>query len=142
MKPQPVRRNRYVIGPPSSESIPDNDFPQEEKAAQRKLEQKKEIERKRAAKVEEERRLEQERKVAEQQKAQEAKIAAQKQAEQRRLEQQRREAAAQKSKADAELVSPPCIYSCGLADCSRPLRSNARRLKRLLLTLEGMCKAR
>ncbi|GAB7358891.1 hypothetical protein MBLNU230_g4113t2 [Neophaeotheca triangularis] len=63
----------------------------EEKAAQRKAEQKREIERKRAAKAEEDRRMEQERKVEEQKRAQEAKLAAQRQAEKQAAEARRRE---------------------------------------------------
>lgn len=76
---------------------------QDEKAAQKKAEQKRELERKRAAKAEEERKAEQERKAAEQQRLQEIRVAAQKQAEQRKLEQQRQLAAQQKK--SAELVS-------------------------------------
>lgn len=76
---------------------------QDEKAAQKKADQKREIERKRAAKAEEERKAEQERKAAEQQRLQEIRAAAQKQAEQRKLEQQRQLALQQKK--SAELVS-------------------------------------
>jgi hypothetical protein len=73
---------------------------QDEKAAQKKLEQKREIERKRAAKAEEDRKAEQDRKAAELQRLQEARAAAQKQAEQRKVEQQRQIALQQKKSAD------------------------------------------
>lgn len=63
----------------------------EEKAAQRKAEQKRELERKRAAKAEEDRRIEQERKADEQKRAQEAKLASQRQAEKQAAEARRRE---------------------------------------------------
>ncbi|KAF2766252.1 hypothetical protein EJ03DRAFT_183761 [Teratosphaeria nubilosa] len=86
----------------------------DEKAAQRKLEQKRELERKRAAKAEEERRAEEERKAAEQARAQEARLAAQRKAEQQaaearkrelqRLDQQRQQEEAQKAKAAYELA--------------------------------------
>ncbi|TKA77439.1 hypothetical protein B0A49_02331 [Cryomyces minteri] len=65
---------------------------QEEKAAQRKAEQKRELDQKRATKIEEERLLEQQRRAAEQQRVQEAKKAAQKQAEARKAELQRQQA--------------------------------------------------
>ena len=84
----------------------------DEKAAQKKVEQKKELERKRAAKAEEDRRAEEERKAAEQQRVQEAKMAAQqkqaaeaKRREQQRLEQQQRQQEeAQKAKEAHDLA--------------------------------------
>lgn len=86
----------------------------DEKAAQKKLEQKRELERKRAAKADEERRVEEQRRAAEQQRSQEAKLVAQKQAErqaaearrreQQRLEQQRQQEEAQKARAAHDLA--------------------------------------
>ncbi|KAH9827001.1 C-type lectin [Teratosphaeria destructans] len=86
----------------------------DERAAQRKLEQKRELERKRAAKAEEERRAEEERKAAEQARVQEARLAAQRKADQQaaearkremqRLDQQRQQEEAQKAKAAYELA--------------------------------------
>lgn len=84
---------------------------QDEKAAQRKVEQKRELERKRAAKADEERRVEEERKaaeqkrvreerIAEQRRIQDARAAAQKQAEQRKLEEQRLHVAQEKARAE------------------------------------------
>lgn len=69
----------------------------DERAAQRKLEQKRELERKRAAKAEEERRAEEEKRAAEQARVQEAKLAAQRQAEKQALEQRRKEEARQEA---------------------------------------------
>ena len=63
----------------------------DDKAAQRKVEQKRELERKRAAKAEEEKRAEEERKVAEQQRVQEAKLAAQRKAEKQAADARKRE---------------------------------------------------
>ena len=65
----------------------------DERAAQKKLEQKRELERKRAAKAEDERRAEEERRAAEQARIQEAKLAAQRQAEKQALEQRRKDEA-------------------------------------------------
>lgn len=86
----------------------------DEKAAQKKIEQKREMERKRAAKAEEERRAEDERRAAEQARVQEAKLAAQRKAEQQaadtrkreqqRLDQQRQQEEAQKARAAHELA--------------------------------------
>lgn len=85
------------------------DYHQEEKAAQRKAEQKRELEQKRAAKLEEDRRLEQQRKADEQLRLQEARKTAQKQAaEAKKLEQQRKEAASAQSKQAVDLVSMDC----------------------------------
>nr|POE68871.1 hypothetical protein CFP56_66885 [Quercus suber] len=63
----------------------------DEKAIQKKVEQKRELERKRAAKAEEERRAEEERKAAEQQRLLEARLAMQRRAEQQAAEAKQRD---------------------------------------------------